>query len=295
MPNMSTAGSALGEIASTIISRNANKKAKQRQEEALASARAGVLSGYDEAGRQLDVGQSALESGYSNATQQRKDVAGKLGDTAASTFSGVENYWTPWQVPGLQSYQQLNDLLNNPSAYQEAVKHFQASPQYQFQLQQATDQMRRAASAAGNRLGGAQLSALSDRAASVADQGFNQWLDRLQTQANTGFAATTNLSNARSALGGQQMQAEQYGDTSAWDLAKGQALQQLAAQRGDLALNKGYDLANLALKGGTVASNYNLAQGQNLVSFIGNMGELAGKAAANMGGVPVSALGSFKG
>ena len=63
MPNMSTAGSALGEIASTIISRNANKKAKQRQEEALASARAGVLSGYDEEGRQLDVGQSALESG----------------------------------------------------------------------------------------------------------------------------------------------------------------------------------------------------------------------------------------
>ena len=115
--------------------------------------------------------------------------------------------------------------LDDPQGYNTILAKYQQSPQYQFQLKQSLDAVKRSAAATGNRLGGAQLSALSDRAGDVAGQSanswINSWLDRLQTMANTGFNAQSNLAQARNNLTSGQTNALRYGDTSAFDIAKG--------------------------------------------------------------------------
>lgn len=277
----------LASVGSRLLGGSAARKAKQREEEALAAARQAVLGGYDEAGKQIDVGQQALESGYGAATTQRKDVAGQLGTIGQSTFNAQKDLWTPWTVPGLNAYQNLDKLLNDPSGYSQAMQQFSQSSQYQFQMQQAQEAVKRSAAATGNRMGGNQMAALSDRAGQVAGQNMGDWLNRLQSMASTGFAATGNLSNAQTALGNTQQQAAQYGDTSQWDLAKGKDLQAVAGLRGDMALNKASDLSGMALTQGNIGSRYNTQVGalnQGFLKDVTEQASAAGKGALKLFG-----------
>jgi hypothetical protein len=176
----------------------------------------------------------------------------------------------------------MDTLLNDPNGYNTILQKYQASPQFQFQLKQATDAVQRSAAATGNRLGGAQLSALSGRANDVANQSFNGWLDRLQQMAQTGFNAQSNLSQAQNNLTTGRTNALQYGDTSALDVGMGKDVLGINQQRGDIGINRGQDMANLALGRGTIGANYHLAQGangQNLVNALGQKsgsGDIAG-------------------
>ena len=208
-----------------------------------------------------------------------------MGDVAQQGFNAQSDMWTPWTVPGLNAYQNMDTLLNDPNGYNTILQKYQASPQFQFQLKQATDAVQRSAAATGNRLGGAQLSALSGRANDVANQSFNGWLDRLQQMAQTGFNAQTNLSQAQNNLTTGRTNALQYGDTSALDVGMGKDVLGINQQRGDIGINRGQDMANLALGRGTIGANYHLAAGKNaqgLVNSIGKAGEDAAKALALM-------------
>jgi hypothetical protein len=208
-----------------------------------------------------------------------------MGDVAQQGFNAQSDMWTPWTVPGLNAYQNMDTLLNDPNGYNTILQKYQSSPQFQFQLKQATDAVQRSAAATGNRLGGAQLSALSGRANDVANQSFNGWLDRLQQMAQTGFNAQSNLSQAQNNLTAGRTNALQYGDTSALDVAQGKDVLGINQQRGDIGINRGQDMANLALGRGTIGANYHLAAGANaqgLVNSIGKAGEDAAKALALM-------------
>ena len=156
------------------------------------------------------------------------------------------------------------------------MQKYQASPQFQFQLKQATDAVQRSAAATGNRLGGAQLAALSGRANDVANQSFNGWLDRLQQMAQTGFNAQSNLSQAQNNLTAGRTNALQYGDTSALDVGLGKDVLGINQQRGDIGINRGQDMANLALGRGTIGANYHLAQGKNGQDFVNALGQKSG-------------------
>lgn len=254
--------SILGDIVGGGLQYTGNKKAKRAQEAALAQAKADLNTGYTSALGSLDTGQSALEQGYAAGTQQRQDVAGKLQGAASDTYGTQKELWAPWMAPGLNAYQKYSDLISNPESYNNTLAAYSQSPEFKFQMQQATDQVRRQAAAAGNRFGGNQLAALSDRATNVANQNVNQWLDRLQTLANTGFQATGQLSNAASNYGSALGNALQYGDTSQWDVSKGKDILDINKQRGDLALQKASDLAGLAGMAGQVGANYALSQGK---------------------------------
>lgn len=269
-----------GSLLNFGLSSRATKKAKQRQEEALAAARGNILEGYDTAGKYLDSGQSALEQGYALGTQQRKDVAGQMTDIANQGFSAQKDLWAPWMIQGMDAYKNMGELLSNPDAYNKMLTDYAQTPQFKFQVQQATDAARRAASAGGNRLGGNQLSALSDRAGDVANQSATSWinsyLDRLQNLSQFGFNATNQLSGAQSALTQGLTGAAQYGDTSQWDLNKGRDILDINKQRGDLALQKGFDLGNLALGQGKLSSDYNLARGALNTGLVNNLAQSAG-------------------
>ena len=196
----STAMGIGGALLNYGIGRKRNKSARKALEEANRVAGININQGYDTALGALDTGQKALESGYGAAKDTKERIAGEMGDVAQQGFNAQSDMWTPWTVPGLNAYQNMDTLLNDPNGYNTILQKYQSSPQFQFQLKQATDAVQRSAAATGNRLGGAQLSALSGRANDVANQSFNGWLDRLQQMAQTGFNAQANLSQAQNNL-----------------------------------------------------------------------------------------------
>ena len=268
----STAMDIGGALLNYGIGRKRNKSARKALEEANRVAGININQGYDTALGALDTGQQALESGYGAAKDTKERISGQMGDVAQQGFNAQSDMWTPWTVPGLNAYKNMDTLLNDPNGYNTILKQYQESPQFQFQLKQATDAVSRSAAATGNRLGGAQLSALSGRANDVANQSFNGWLDRLQQMAQTGFNAQSNLSQAQNNLTTGRTNALQYGDTSALDVGMGKDVLGINQQRGDIGINRGQDMANLALGRGTIGANYHLAQGangQNLVNALG--------------------------
>lgn len=275
IPGLSTALDIGGSILNYGIGSKRNKSKRKALEEANRQAGIAINQGYDTALGALGTGEKALNAGYEKGTAERKAAAAGMTDVAQKGFDAQQNMWTPWTVPGLNAYNQIDTLLNDPQGYNTILAKYQQSPQYQFQLQQSLDAVKRSAAATGNRLGGAQLSALSDRAGDVAGQSFNSWLDRLQTMANTGFNAQSNLAQARNNLTTGQTNALQYGDTSAFDIAKGKDILGINQQRGDIGIQRGSDMANLALGRGQISANYHMAQGanaQNLVSALGQQG-----------------------
>ena len=280
-------GGGVGNIASTAmdiggallnygIGRKRNKSARKALEEANRVAGININQGYDTALGALDTGQQALESGYGAAKDTKERISGQMGEVAQQGFNAQSDMWTPWTVPGLNAYKNMDTLLNDPNGYNTILQKYQASPQFQFQLKQATDAVQRSAAATGNRLGGAQLSALSGRANDVANQSFNGWLDRLQQMAQTGFNAQANLSQAQNNLTAGRTNALQYGDTSALDVAQGKYVLGINQQRGDIGINRGQDMANLALGRGTIGANYHLAQGKNGQDFVNALGQKSG-------------------
>jgi len=292
-------GGGIGNIASTAmdiggallnygIGQKRNKSARKALEEANRVAGINVNQGYDTALGALDTGQQALESGYGAAKDTKTRIAGQMGDVAQQGFNAQSDMWTPWTVPGLNAYQNMDTLLNDPNGYNTILQKYQSSPQFQFQLKQATDAVQRSAAATGNRLGGAQLSALSGRANDVANQSFNGWLDRLQQMAQTGFNAQSNLSQAQNNLTTGRTNALQYGDTSALDVGMGKDVLGINQQRGDIGINRGQDMANLALGRGTIGANYHLAagaNGQNLVNALGQKSGGENGSAVNIAGL----------
>jgi len=292
-------GGGIGNIASTAmdiggallnygIGSKRNKSARKALEEANRVAGININQGYDTALGALDTGQQALESGYGAAKDTKERISGQMGDVAQQGFNAQSDMWTPWTVPGLNAYQNMDTLLNDPNGYNTILQKYQSSPQFQFQLKQATDAVQRSAAATGNRLGGAQLSALSGRANDVANQSFNGWLDRLQQMAQTGFNAQANLSQAQNNLTTGRTNALQYGDTSALDVGMGKDVLGINQQRGDIGINRGQDMANLALGRGTIGANYHLAagaNGQNLVNALGQKSGGENGSAVNIAGL----------
>ena len=283
---------AIGDIGGALlnygIGQKRNKSARKALEEANRVAGINVNQGYDTALGALDTGQQALESGYGAAKDTKTRIAGQMGDVAQQGFNAQSDMWTPWTVPGLNAYQNMDTLLNDPNGYNTILQKYQSSPQFQFQLKQATDAVQRSAAATGNRLGGAQLAALSGRANDVANQSFNGWLDRLQQMAQTGFNAQTNLSQAQNNLTTGRTNALQYGDTSALDVGMGKDVLGINQQRGDIGINRGQDMANLALGRGTIGANYHLAagaNGQNLVNALGQKSGGENGSAVNIAGL----------
>ncbi len=109
----------------------------------------------------------------------------------------------PWATAGkgaLETYQ--NSLGQNGAAGNAAaVSQFQASPGYQYQVDQATDGVARKASALGALGSGNTMQAISDRAGQMANAEYGGWQDRLNGLSNTGLAAVGQQSALQKGLG----------------------------------------------------------------------------------------------
>lgn len=120
---------------------------------------------------------AALDTGYRGA---RQDLTRALGR------------YQPYADTGLSALGQYSDAtgLNGQEGYDRAVGSFRASPGYDWQVEQATDAVARKASALGALGSGNTMAAITDRASNLADQEYDDYLDRLSGLTELGYTAT---------------------------------------------------------------------------------------------------------
>lgn len=141
--------------------------------------------------------------------------------------------------------------LNGDAGNARATAAFQASPGYDFQVDQAMEGTLRKANAAGG-LGGNALVALQDRASQLANQEYGNWRGQLGSLASLGAGLT---------------------------------------QSGAQGMGQGYtNLANLVTGYGQNTSNLIQNMGKNVSQTYGNEAQAAQSGAANLAGFGMNLL-----
>lgn len=125
----------------------------------------------------LATGTATLQSGQTNAIGALDQSAGLYGNLASKYGKATDLA--------------LNALgVNGAAGNDAATAAFRAAPGYQYAVDQALDQTKRASAAGGQSLGGNVLAALSDRAGNMADQGYQTWLNNLNGYVSPELQAT---------------------------------------------------------------------------------------------------------
>jgi len=108
----------------------------------------------------------------------------------------------PYREAGLADYNTLRGLIGTD---------FRASPGYEFSRGEGIRAIDQAASARGMLGSGARLRELTRYGTGVADQEYQQWLNRVQALSGVGQTATGQAATLAASSGGQQAQTTQQG------------------------------------------------------------------------------------
>jgi len=124
-------------------------------------------------------------------------------DKALPYYQGAIDRYQPWATQGLAGYNLYGDSLgvNGADGNARAVGAFQASPGYEWQVDQATDAVARKQSALGMLGSGNTQTAIQDRANQLANQEYGNWQRNLQTLGNMGLQATGQQANLERGMG----------------------------------------------------------------------------------------------
>lgn len=119
----------------------------------------------------------ALDSGYKGARQD---------------YTRASERYQPYADTGLKALSGLSDAtgVNGQEGHDRAVAAFRAGPGYDWQVDQATDAVARKASSLGVLGSGNTMAAITDRASHLADQEYDDYLDRLSGLTELGYSAT---------------------------------------------------------------------------------------------------------
>jgi hypothetical protein len=135
----------------------------------------------------FDPALAAINTGYGSA---RGDVTTNYGlgqDRLSKAIAGYDPYV---QAGNSANAMQLNALgLGGPTGYSSAMGAFNASPQYQWNLDQATGNAVRGANRYGMATGGNTMDAITRLGSNLASGEFNNWLTNLNTVAGRGLTA----------------------------------------------------------------------------------------------------------
>jgi hypothetical protein len=142
-------------------------------------------------------------AGQNSALLRDNQARGTETLNGAQTYSlGALSRAGDMYQPLAQKYGQGTNLyldslgVNGAGGNDRATQAFQAGPGYQYAVEQALDQTRRAAARDGSLGGGNTLAALSDRAGNMANQEYGNWQTRLGGLINPELAATTGQATA---------------------------------------------------------------------------------------------------
>jgi hypothetical protein len=100
--------------------------------------------------------------------------------------------YEPYKTTGLAALSGYTDAIgmNGEAGHDRAVESFRTSPGYEKQVEQATDAVARKASSLGVLGSGNTMAAITDRASDLADQEWDDHLDRLNGVVSLGYDAT---------------------------------------------------------------------------------------------------------
>ncbi len=149
-------------------------------------------------------GDSAREAADQNSALLRQNQATgtatlKQGQTdSLASLDRAGGMYAPLSAKyGAGTGMYLDSLgVNGPQGNTRATGAFQAGPGYQYAVDQAMDQTRRAAARDGSLQGGNTLAALSDRAGNMANQEYGNWQTRLGGLIAPEFQATAGQAGA---------------------------------------------------------------------------------------------------
>jgi len=152
----------------------------------------GLQNGLSQYGDQQNLGLSALGQAHA---QGRADLT--------NGYNQAVGYLDPWaQAGGAANTMYSNSLGLNGAAGNDAARSaFQASPGYEWQVNQATDAAARNANSLDMAASGNTLAALATLGQNLANQEYSGWQDRLSGLGQQGFAAAQGLSNAANQYG----------------------------------------------------------------------------------------------
>lgn len=239
-------------------------------------------------------GLNALGQGYGQA---RDDLGEQFGGAVSRLDA-----WTNAGQDALGVYQGSLGL-GGDAARDSAVASFRQAPGYQYQVDQASDAIARKASALGALGSGNTMTAISDRAQNLADQGYRDWQGQVQGVADRGQQAATTQAGMQGQYGtalanlGQSQgrdTASLWSDTAGREAGVHTGLAGLGVNN----LWQGTNAGIGAVMNGQKNAKDSVAGGYNLALGLGGAGlNLLGKGVGNnlFGGFGGSGLGMTPG
>jgi hypothetical protein len=226
----------------------------------------------------FDPALSALQGGYGSAYN---DLTSNYNTGLADISRGISGY-DPYTAAGTTAQDmQLKALgLGGPAGYSSAMSAFTASPQYQYNLDQATGNAVRGMNRYGMGTGGNSIDAITRLGSNLASGEFNNWLANLNTVAGRGLTAASGqggLYSTRGQLTGQL----------------GQGLSTLDTNRGigtsNLYGSLGTSLGNSFANQGTGSANLLGAEGTNIAGIQTGLGRALADAYTHSGDAQANA------
>lgn len=146
------------------------------------------------------VASAAVGGGISALTGSNQSGAISAGQQQANAVLA------PYSSTGVQSNTQTANLLglNGQPAADSAMSTFQASPGYQYQVQQGLRAVDSGAAASGMLRSGATLKAEQTLGSNLANQDFGNYVSRLNSLSNYGITAAGGQASTDTSAAGQQ-------------------------------------------------------------------------------------------
>jgi hypothetical protein len=203
---------------------------------------------------------NAVNAGYDAA---RPDVTSNYQTGLDQISKGISGY-DPYVATGAGANTALYNALGLGGAggNADAMKAFTASPQYQWNLDQATANAVRGTNRYGMSTGGNTLDAITRLGSNLASGEYSSWLSNLNTMAGRGLSATSGQGGLLSTSG--QLSANLGNNIANLDTGRGNAV-------GNLYTNLGSGLGSLFANQGTNTANIYTGLGSGIAGVQGNL------------------------
>lgn len=231
----------------------------------------------------------------------KQDAANQYGQTQ-SYLGQLGGLYQPMVQGGGNAYQAYLNATgaNGAAGSQAATQAFQASPGYQYAMDQALNAVQRSAAARGGLAGGNATADILKTATGLADQGYQQYVNNL---GNAAQSYNTGLSGTASGLGLQANASQNYGtQLGSYDVGQGAAQANILGQGAGLQQNLGNAFNGMISNATNAYTNNNnaLAQsenaaGANILGALVGLGQLGGKSAGTAAGSGASGGGLLSG
>jgi len=210
---------------------------------------------------------SALQQGY---------------DTQRADLEQARGHFQPFYDQGTKAWQLAGDAtgVNGADGYARAQGSFQATPGYQWNVDQNMKAVTGQQAALGELLSGNTLAALQNRGNQLANQEYGSWYDRVAGQAGVGYNAAERMADIGARLGAA---AGQYGQNVSGvygqgALAKAGIYGDTAAKQADLLAKMTgaqIDASQRGAEAGEKASTNRLTLGIGLANTLATLGSRA--------------------